>query len=120
SRDSYDTDHWGYFNKRNNTLSYPEFIDYFNERFDIDYLPGANKKPDPNAAKAGILTKIIYPTGGYTSLEYELNEVISSFLPNKTYPNPKKRIDGTGSAQIESSVFTIQGYFQNGLYVKLR
>jgi YD repeat-containing protein len=121
ARNSNDTDHWGYYNKRNNTLSYPEFIDYFNEQTTIDYLPGANKKPDIDAVKAGTLTKIIYPTGGYTSFEYELNEVVSIALPNKTLAKTKKRIDGTNSSPTQQSTsFTIQGYFQNGLYVKVR
>lgn len=120
-RNSNDTDHWGYYNKRGNTLAYPEFIDYFNERPDFDYLPGANKKPDINAVKAGTLTKIIYPTGGYTTFDYELNEVVSNALPNKTSAKTKKRIDGTSSNPNQQSTnFTIQGYFQNGLYVKVR
>ena len=32
---------------------------------------GANREPNFNYAKTGILTKIKYPTGGYTSFEYE-------------------------------------------------
>ena len=120
SRNSNDTDHWGYFNNKGNTLSIGEFIDYFSERPDLDYLPGANRKPNPDAAKAGILTKIAYPTGGSTSFDYELNEVISSSLPNKTSAQQKVRIDGTTPPVKESSVFTINGYYQGGLYVRVR
>ncbi|PZQ98449.1 MAG: hypothetical protein DI539_29375, partial [Flavobacterium psychrophilum] len=73
ARNSYDTDHWGYYNKRNNTEPVPEFVDY-DHATPYAYLPGANKTPDLTGAKAGILTKIIYPTGGSTVYEMECNE----------------------------------------------
>lgn len=37
-------------------------------------IPGADRQPDAEFAKAGILTKIVYPTGGFTRFEYESND----------------------------------------------
>jgi len=117
-RDSYDTDHWGYYNKRNNSYGYPEFIDYFEEEPRYDYLPGDNKRPNLIGTRACTLIKITYPTGGYTQFQYELNEVVSVRLPNKT--NPPITISITGPPNKESPMFSIKGYFQNGLYVKVK
>ena len=51
------SDHWGYFNNTYANLSYSNYYNYRN--------------PNPTVSKYGILTKIIYPTGGYTEFEYE-------------------------------------------------
>lgn len=117
-RDSKDTDDWGYYNKRGNTNNFPQFIDYFNEESHYDYLPGANRKSNFETVKAGTLTKITYPTGGYSEFEYEINEVVSTRLPNKT--STKVNLSIAGPPNSESNTFTITGYFQAGLYVKVR
>ncbi|MDR0618871.1 MAG: DUF6443 domain-containing protein [Bacteroidales bacterium] len=51
------SDHWGYFNKR---IAYYDYHNYYNYR-----------EPNATAMKYGILTKITYPTGGYTEFEFE-------------------------------------------------
>ena len=74
-------DHWGFYNGQTGTDLIP-----FNE---ID-LPGnitlsygsANRAPDLEDTKKGVLNKIIYPTGGSLEFEYELNEI--------TEPNPNQ------------------------------
>nr|WP_315423731.1 hypothetical protein [uncultured Pedobacter sp.] len=43
------------------------------------YRP-ANREPDENNMKAGILKRIYYPTGGYTDFDFEPNKVNVSFL----------------------------------------
>jgi YD repeat-containing protein len=63
---SYDQDHLGYYNnKRNNTLlPNVDFILF-------SHLPFlGDRSPDFNYATKGALTKITYPTGGYTEFEY--------------------------------------------------
>ncbi len=116
-RDSKDTDYWGYYNKRGNTDDFPEFIDYFNEESHYDYLPGANRRSNSETVKAGTLSKIVYPTGGYSEFEYEVNDVVSNRLPNRT--SSKVNLSISGPPNSESSTFTIAGYFQPGLYVKV-
>jgi len=76
SLESFAFDHWGYFNGQTaNTTSVPSFAE-------TEYVPshsntatftfnGANREPDPAASQKGLLTKIVYPTGGYSELTYE-------------------------------------------------
>lgn len=68
---SKDRDYWGFYNGPNgNTSLIPASIPG-RPNF---YPGGGNRKPDFTSTKAGVLQKIIYPTGGYTVLDYESNE----------------------------------------------
>lgn len=78
-RDSKNIDYWGYnvHPNRNNQnripqvlLVQPEINMLGNKAI---YLDGANRDPDSVYVKAGLLEKITYPTGGFTSFEYEIN-----------------------------------------------
>ncbi|QKJ31067.1 hypothetical protein HQ865_15325 [Mucilaginibacter mali] len=62
------TDHYGYYNGTTTNLG-GKLIPGYIAGSDI----GANREPNPAFAMAGILTKITYPTGGTTNLEYESN-----------------------------------------------
>lgn len=67
-------DHWGYFNNElANTHLVPaqEVSTYDNG---VINAPGANRTPNANYMQAGLLTKIKYPTGGYTEFSYEPHE----------------------------------------------
>jgi hypothetical protein len=63
-------DHWGFYNGTDNiaTLipSFPSFA------LAVLYA-GANRTPDFNSSVNTLLNKIKYPTGGYTTFEFELN-----------------------------------------------
>ncbi|WP_409416549.1 RHS repeat domain-containing protein [Flavobacterium sp. PS2] len=66
-------DHWGYYNGKDNINLVPKNIKDFGLGLDdIDYY-GADKEPDGNFTKIGLLNKIIYPTKGYTEFDYESN-----------------------------------------------
>lgn len=75
SRTSYDVDYWGYYNGANNgsaTSLIPEVsVDGYN-------FTGIDREPDGSSnavySRAGTLKKMTYPTGGYSSFEYEPNE----------------------------------------------
>jgi hypothetical protein len=71
ARLSLSQDHWGYYNGKSNTNIVPSVTAY--ELESVNYN-GANKEPDGNFAKIGLLTKIIYPTKGYTTFDYEAND----------------------------------------------
>jgi hypothetical protein len=90
-KDSYARDHWGYFNGKLNTSFLPDlttdilggiftaykFLAYQTPDFVIRDLKNegtANKGMSPTYSKAGILTQITYPTGGYSQFEYEENK----------------------------------------------
>lgn len=67
-------DHWGYYTGKASYFTNAEILlpDYF-------YTQRNVTASNLEATKAGILTEIIYPTGGRTEFEYELNEC-SSYL----------------------------------------
>jgi YD repeat-containing protein len=64
-------DHWGYFNGKANTTLIPAPADPQNlPRFPF---ATANREPDGDFTSMGLLSKIVYPTGGMDSIVYELN-----------------------------------------------
>ncbi|WP_299190295.1 hypothetical protein [uncultured Aquimarina sp.] len=65
SRKSLSQDYMGYYNGKNNSVLYPQYVR------NGDTYTGANRLPDFTEAKRGMLTKITYPTGGYTTFTYE-------------------------------------------------
>ncbi len=88
---SYAQDHWGYFNGKNNTTLVPA-IGYLADKFP---LASGNREPDAAFAQKGMLTKIIYPTGGMDSILYEANGIATSV--NKTiYHEYVCGVTGTG------------------------
>ena len=62
-------DYWGYCNGANNTSILPNILGYEN----IDYKKG-NREPNVSYAKEGILNRIDYSTGGYTTFNWEQND----------------------------------------------
>ncbi len=71
-------DYWGYYNGNdsNSDLTPPYFLPNSDTQ-----IAGANRGVDPTKSKYGILTKIIYPTGGYTEFDFENNEAYANDLP---------------------------------------
>ncbi len=73
----YSQDWWGYYNAKENTSLTPKLKlrRYTSDRDSIGYytpeLGEADRSVDTIAMQANILTKITYPTGGYSSFEYE-------------------------------------------------
>ncbi len=73
-------DYWGYFNGKANSYSKTllpngtSLRKYYNIPSEFENFVGVNRESDEDFAKAGILKKISYPTGGTTTYEFELNE----------------------------------------------
>lgn len=71
---SFAQDHWGYFNGKtaNSTM-----VPHVAERVPgtagefLLAVPGADRTPDSTAMRAGILARVVYPTGGSTEFLYE-------------------------------------------------
>lgn len=63
-------DHWGFFNAQFENAFYnvPQ-VDYSN----YEGPSSVDRSPNEAAMKSGILSKITYPTGGYTEFEFEAN-----------------------------------------------
>ena len=65
---SFAQDHWGFYNAATNSTLIPTVT------WGGIVYPGADREPNPIAMKAGSLTRITYPTGGYNELIYESND----------------------------------------------
>lgn len=89
-------DHWGYYNQSYNTHMIPGssvtrsiyFPAWFKQLSPPDgpetittaITGGANREPNAEALKAGLLSQIRYPTGGYTDFYFEANDFIN-YIP---------------------------------------
>ncbi|TCN49640.1 hypothetical protein D0809_24240 [Flavobacterium circumlabens] len=85
---SYSQDHWGYYNGKYNTNLVDKNISQYGSGLDDFDYKGADKEPNADFAKIGLLKKIIYPTKGYTEFEYEAN----TYWGQKTIYPTKTRI----------------------------
>ncbi|MCG8311569.1 MAG: BACON domain-containing protein [Cytophagales bacterium] len=67
-------DYWGYCNTNTGSLLQQTDV-YTRHNYDFEYVQVGNGNRASNEAKmkAGILEKIIYPTGGHTLFDYEAN-----------------------------------------------
>ncbi len=90
-------DHWGYYNGQQN--------DYIIYAAGVDAIKSGNRNPNFEYAKRGVLRKINYPTGGYTELNWELNDY--SYQGNI-------KVDGETPVETVSNSYIIRarfGYF---------
>lgn len=71
ARNTFSKDWEGYFNGKKNNILLPGIV-FGNETIGN---PSVSREPDETTMQAGILTKITYPTGGYTRFEYEAHKV---------------------------------------------
>lgn len=69
-RNSVHKDYWGYY-AGTNSGGIPEFT-YYKDTQAIT-ISGGNREPDQSYTQAGILNKIVYPTGGSSEFIYEPN-----------------------------------------------
>jgi hypothetical protein len=84
------TDHWGNYNNKNFETTVPQNSNYTYSKAQMLTYP-QYREPDFTYGVAELLQKIIYPTKGYTSIEYEphnysklLNKTINGFDINNT------------------------------------
>ncbi|HTN35715.1 MAG TPA: hypothetical protein VL053_01495 [Arachidicoccus sp.] len=90
---SYAQDHYGFYNGKNNsTLIPPPPYNYWLASFPT---ATANRDVDEVFCLKGLLTKVIYPTGGSDSMIYESNRI---FTKVKTSSKPDTLIDITASS----------------------
>ncbi|NOW98754.1 hypothetical protein, partial [Mucilaginibacter sp. SG564] len=105
SRCSYSQDYYGYYNgKTNNRYMIPKLQSL--DGFPTDL---ADRTPDWQFAKKGLLTRIVYPTGGRDSISYESNTIFGNLVTPAPVFNVN--ISGLGSGTrtgvpVTSSTFT--------------
>jgi YD repeat-containing protein len=69
-------DHYGFFNGASNEYFVPATSEYSS----LFALANGNRAPNATYGKKGMLKKIIYPTGGYSSVIYEPNKALSGLV----------------------------------------
>lgn len=82
-RVSNDQDFWGVYNGAGNDKKAISISRYNNVHISSEYT-GADKNPDIRYGRLGNLNKIVYPTGGYSKIEYEADE-FDLLLPEIVY-----------------------------------
>jgi hypothetical protein len=84
---SNEQDHWGFYNNNPSGDMIPQ---YFDNVRNIT-LSGGNRSTDPNRVKYGSLTRMKYPTGGYTDFEMEANTSEDPRLSDTVYTIIRER-----------------------------
>ncbi len=80
-QNTFSVDHWGYFNGKNNSAFYP--ATNANTGAPDESTAGSIRNPDPSYAILGMIEKITYPTGGYTTFEYEPHNYATAIVRKK-------------------------------------
>lgn len=110
NRHSNSIDYWGYYNGKQNSMN------IFTDNKD------GNRDVYGNYAEAGILTKIVYPTGGSESFYYEDNNVlVPPYFSNFILANPSRILyDDKSTAIAKRSDYFVLNNGSNilGKYVK--
>lgn len=107
-------DHWGYYNGGWGLTLLPTDPS-------IGFSSGATRTPSESAAKYGILKKVIYPTGGSTTFEYELNDYVRDELDYITHEvasnesQPNKYVRETFTVKKNSGPFYMMYSAPRGL-----
>jgi YD repeat-containing protein len=71
SRKSKSQDHWGYYNGSTNVTLVPDAELPSGNAYPVYTNFGTNRNPNFAYAKTGVLQRVDYPTGGYSTFDYE-------------------------------------------------
>lgn len=101
---SFSQDYWGYFNGKLNSYYFAAntIAGYYNP-LGVEY--GGDRDGDFVFSKKGVLTKIIYPTGGASEFEYE--------AANKGYAHLKSTYE---TVQLSGTVSQINSFFESASF----
>ncbi len=84
-KNSFAVDYWGYYNGEiNNNSLIPNISRFKGYREEVPLNNGNNHSAKLSCTQASILRQIVYPTGGRTLFEYELNAYPNTY-PQKGY-----------------------------------
>ncbi|HEY8934244.1 MAG TPA: hypothetical protein VIM65_03455 [Cyclobacteriaceae bacterium] len=97
----YGTDYWGYYNGANNQMLFDQ------NSLSLNYvvMPYGNRTANASASSAGTIKKITYPTGGYTTFEFEQNQKGTSYLTS-SYTNSTLTVSSTYAANNQQNGIT--------------
>ncbi len=106
SRKSYAQDYWGYYNGATNNNTLKPFVINFNP----DNYAFANRSAESTSMMAEMLTKITYPTGGYSQFTFEPNSYPANEQQFNSVPVSHSLFLTTGQSNFSnttSTTFTI-------------
>lgn len=114
---SFAQDEWGYFNGAVSNQTLLQKKSFFT-KFGILQVGSADRTPSPMNMEAGILKKITYPTGGYSTFEYEPNR----FTLSERTPQPVGfySIANGGMTPTNTVTFVCTGNFESSVSVEFR
>lgn len=87
-------DFWGYYNGRDHTSFIPENFFKSSATGAPQYV-GVNRKTDYNFMKAAVLNKVTFPTGGYSTFDFEPNYYVNVI-------NGENKVLQTGGAGVHA------------------
>ncbi len=101
-------DLWGYFNGASSNTHLIPGLTYSGQTFS-----GANRNPNGAYGQIGLLNKIVYPTGGYTSFSYEGNSYYNAAIGLNWEAGgvrlyQRKDNDGNGTETVKTYTYTQQ------------
>ncbi len=99
-------DLWGYYNGKHNNTSLIPSVTIGGRR-----LEGADRTADAGFAKAGVLEKLTYPTGGFSTYEYEGNTVGQLAFAHEIAPRVIHPLVSVGTSDIENNSLQINKPF---------
>ncbi|WP_024773074.1 PKD domain-containing protein [Aquimarina macrocephali] len=99
-------DLWGYYNgKHSNTILIPS-VTLLGIRYE-----GADRSANSDFAKAGVLEKLTYPTGGYTIFEYEGNTIGQLAFANDIAPRVRHPLVTVSTSDLQNNSIEINKPF---------
>lgn len=104
---SYSKDYWGYYNGANpNADKFVGCTPAYSISKDgivrpVEHLDGSNRLASADLCNVGMLTKVIYPTGGYTKYEYEIHRFNDQYF----YPDASHKANTSGATTYGSLSF---------------
>lgn len=112
ARCSLDQDHWGYYNGANNMSLLPKVSDV---NFQSSTNNAQSREASASFGDAGLLQRVIYPTGGETNFEYEPNEV-KTYVATDTWQTTIVSLSGITPSLEATATFTLNS--QQTAYIK--
>lgn len=111
---SFAQDYWGYFNgvSNQNDLFVPAYTVMMYHNIGGEEF-GADRRANFDASRKGILTRINYPTGGYSNYEYEPSDSMISWKPIYQVSNFSSNITPTNYTYNSPVVNTLGAIYIN-------
>lgn len=110
-RGSYDQDHWGYYNGAGNSETFiPGDLGL--------QIEGADREANNFYSTKGLISKITYPTGGYTDFTFEGHDYFDASIPESTAESSRLLEFTTEDTEIETFInvtFDQNGYLDFSL-----